>query len=342
MSGARSSSRRCVCALIALISIFTVDQSIALAVHGSGYENAAFFDKGRRVAGYLHRAWTGRQPRRTWPVPAWRRLHRGRTRRFAIRRTSYGARVLIFTGAVQWVTIEAAWQIKEVFGRMRPFQLIEKNDWSPRLVHGQQFVSVGTQRVFLGLFVPLLYLYPALEVALLIVPVFIALARIDENYHFLSDVLASIALACLITVLAVALFKRWIDAKTPIGRPNRDANVGRFRALIGATHVDRRMRISGEAIQMSIKGNLFGAAIAARDVGCEPGVLAGDQDFTFVNHTGVEIHKLYTSPHSSDEWEEDVLGEDTLDDGESLEIRFRSARSPRTGISASKTARAMR
>lgn len=53
-----------------------------------------------------------------------------------------------------------------------------------------------------------------------------------------------------------------------------------------------------------------------------PVVWAGEQDFTLVNHTGVEIHKLYTSPHSSDEWEEDVLGKDTLDDGESIDITF--------------------
>ena len=51
-------------------------------------------------------------------------------------------------------------------------------------------------------------------------------------------------------------------------------------------------------------------------------MLAGQQDFTLVNHTGVEIHKLYTAPHSSDDWEEDVLGEDTLADGESLDITF--------------------
>lgn len=53
-----------------------------------------------------------------------------------------------------------------------------------------------------------------------------------------------------------------------------------------------------------------------------PAAVAGEQDFTLVNHTGVEIHKLYTSPHSSDDWEEDVLGSDTLADGESLDISF--------------------
>ena len=39
---------------------------------------------------------------------------------------------------------------------------------------------------------------------------------------------------------------------------------------------------------------------------------AGDQDFTLVNKTGIEIHSLHVAPHSSDEWGEDILGKDTL------------------------------
>jgi len=42
------------------------------------------------------------------------------------------------------------------------------------------------------------------------VPVFIAIARVDENMHFLSDVLGSIALACIVTLIAAVLFARWI------------------------------------------------------------------------------------------------------------------------------------
>ncbi len=49
---------------------------------------------------------------------------------------------------------------------------------------------------------------------------------------------------------------------------------------------------------------------------------AGEQDFKVVNKTGVEIHKLFVSPHSSDDWGEDILGRDTLDDGESVDIKF--------------------
>jgi len=49
---------------------------------------------------------------------------------------------------------------------------------------------------------------------------------------------------------------------------------------------------------------------------------AGDQDFTLVNKTGVEIHALRVSPHSAGEWGEDILGKDVLSDGETLEIKF--------------------
>lgn len=48
----------------------------------------------------------------------------------------------------------------------------------------------------------------------------------------------------------------------------------------------------------------------------------GKQDFTLVNATGVEIDKVYISPHDKDDWEEDILGRDTLPDGQSVDIKF--------------------
>lgn len=48
----------------------------------------------------------------------------------------------------------------------------------------------------------------------------------------------------------------------------------------------------------------------------------GKQDFILHNKTGVEIYKLYVSPHKADDWEEDVLGRDTLPSGESVKITF--------------------
>jgi len=48
----------------------------------------------------------------------------------------------------------------------------------------------------------------------------------------------------------------------------------------------------------------------------------GKQDFTLHNETGVEIHSLYVSPHDSDDWQNDVLGQDTLAAGESVKVTF--------------------
>ena len=49
---------------------------------------------------------------------------------------------------------------------------------------------------------------------------------------------------------------------------------------------------------------------------------SGKQDFTLHNQTGVEIHSLFVSPHDTDDWQQDILGQDTLAAGESLKISF--------------------
>ena len=56
-----------------------------------------------------------------------------------------------------------------------------------------------------------------------------------------------------------------------------------------------------------------------------PASQSAAQDFTLVNKTGVEIHAVYISPHDGDDWEEDILGRDTLPSGESVDIKFNRA-----------------
>jgi hypothetical protein len=48
----------------------------------------------------------------------------------------------------------------------------------------------------------------------------------------------------------------------------------------------------------------------------------GKQDFVLHNETGVEIHEVYVSPVTADDWEENVLGKDTLPNGDSVKITF--------------------
>ena len=49
------------------------------------------------------------------------------------------------------------------------------------------------------------------------------------------------------------------------------------------------------------------------------------QDFTLINRTGYELSQVYVSPNQSNDWEDDVLGQDTLADGERVAIRFERA-----------------
>jgi|SRR5580692_3882500 hypothetical protein len=46
------------------------------------------------------------------------------------------------------------------------------------------------------------------------------------------------------------------------------------------------------------------------------------QDFKLVNKTGYELKALYVSPSKSDDWQDDVLGQDVLGDGQTVNVHF--------------------
>ena len=65
------------------------------------------------------------------------------------------------------------------------------------------------------------------------------------------------------------------------------------------------------------------ANTTASNTAAAPATSGSDQDFTLVNKTGVIIDKLFISPGDADDWEEDILGQDTLADGSTLDIKFK-------------------
>lgn len=72
-----------------------------------------------------------------------------------------------------------------------------------------------------------------------------------------------------------------------------------------------------------MKAFAFAAAAAAALMFTAPaGAQDAKQNFRLVNKTGYELKALYVSPSKSDDWEEDVLGQDTLDDGQSVNVHF--------------------
>ncbi|MNS38765.1 hypothetical protein D3C72_710260 [compost metagenome] len=66
----------------------------------------------------------------------------------------------------------------------------------------------------------------------------------------------------------------------------------------------------------------FAAAAAAVMLGTAPAAFAGEQDFTIHNKTGMEIVELYVEASSSEEWGDELLGEEALENGGSSEISF--------------------
>ncbi len=71
---------------------------------------------------------------------------------------------------------------------------------------------------------------------------------------------------------------------------------------------------------------LIASAIVAAIAGALTTPLQAEsrQDFLLINRTGYDISEVYISPAKADDWEEDILGsDDTLDDGDQKEIRFK-------------------
>ena len=64
-----------------------------------------------------------------------------------------------------------------------------------------------------------------------------------------------------------------------------------------------------------IAGALLASAMATA-------AFAARQDFTITNHTGHTIMTLNVSPHSDTRWGPDILGRDTLANGERAQITF--------------------
>jgi membrane-associated phospholipid phosphatase len=111
------------------------------------------------------------------------------------------ARRALFVGIVQLFGTTLTGVLKNVFGRLRPFELLQSGDWSHAWFVGGSAFPSGHAGFYFGLFLPLAYLFPRWWWALLMVPWFIAVARIDANHHFLSDVGVSIVIVaglCLV------------------------------------------------------------------------------------------------------------------------------------------------
>jgi membrane-associated phospholipid phosphatase len=127
---------------------------------------------------------------------------------FIARSTRPAGWIFLFVGCSHLVTRVTAGVLKNVFDRHRPFEAIQAGNWDAKFFtgDGNSFPS-GHSAQFWGLFFPLLFLFPRLRLPLLVIPVFISIARVGVNDHWCSDVIASAGLAALITWIFVWVFR---------------------------------------------------------------------------------------------------------------------------------------
>ncbi|MCC6862779.1 MAG: phosphatase PAP2 family protein [Bryobacterales bacterium] len=120
------------------------------------------------------------------------------------------ARLLLFTGLAHVTARFAADIMKPPFSRLRPYEALAAGSW-----HDTWFAPVGNSFPsghavhFWSLFFPLAVLFPRYWKPLVVLPVLISAARVAVNHHYLSDVLASAAVAALIT----AAYARMISGR---------------------------------------------------------------------------------------------------------------------------------
>jgi membrane-associated phospholipid phosphatase len=135
---------------------------------------------------------------------------------FVWKSTRLAAWMLLFIGCAQFATRLTAGTLKEVFHRLRPFEVIQAGHWDWNFFgdRGSSFPS-GHGALFWGLFFPLAFLFPRYRIPFLIIPLFISVARVGVNDHWCSDVVGSIAIAAAITLFFIWIFRMQPATATP-------------------------------------------------------------------------------------------------------------------------------
>ncbi|HEX8262247.1 MAG TPA: phosphatase PAP2 family protein [Allosphingosinicella sp.] len=131
----------------------------------------------------------------------------------ALRRTRRIGWPVLYLALVQALATVAADLSKPPFGRLRPFEAEAAGNIDSWFVGANSFPS-GHVAFYAGLFFPLAVLLPRWAALWMLPPLFVAVARVIENDHYLSDVAASLALA---SALAAALSPLARRGRAPTG-----------------------------------------------------------------------------------------------------------------------------
>lgn len=187
--------------VLTLLSIFVLDQLIASFVQRVGGRSSVILQQGTSflevISGFpIHKFALSYALLATAAIL------------FVWKSTRSAAWMVLFIGCAQFVTRITAGTLKDVFHRLRPFEVIQAGNWDWNFFgdRGNSFPS-GHGAHFWGLFFPLAFLLPRYRLPFLIIPLFISVARVGVNDHWCSDVFGSIAIAAAITLFFIWLFR---------------------------------------------------------------------------------------------------------------------------------------
>ncbi len=202
----------CVAALLLAAGLLGADRPIAEWVRASGIAQARVFDWGLLALDSV----TGL---RTFAL-AWVAIVAGTLALRQQRHLRVGY-ALLAAGIVQLAALHTMMLAKDYFGRLRPYEVLQAGDWSRMWNAGGGSFPSGHSALYFGLLLPLAAACAKRwQRALLIaIPLFVVLARIDLEKHFLSDVSASALMVALYALFAAWLTERWLPP------PSRAASI---------------------------------------------------------------------------------------------------------------------
>jgi membrane-associated phospholipid phosphatase len=196
-------------ALLSLLGVFALDMPFARLVHASGIQ-AWPWDT---AIGYLDDA-TGKTISRFLLGGVLAGLSLLLLAKPATRGPGFA---MLYVALVQLASALVADLAKGVFGRLRPLEALDAVATQPLWFAGGNSFPSGHTAFYVGLFLPLAFLFPRKRWLMLPVPGFVMLARIADLDHFIGDVATSVAIVALFAWSLSLAMARWLDQRS-IGR----------------------------------------------------------------------------------------------------------------------------
>lgn len=177
-------------AAVAALSVWTIDRAIALALQPFAADNGAM----------LHPIVSAIEIVFAFPISKFATglaLVAAALVMFAVARWRPAAWLVLFVGVSHLVTRLIAGVLKNVFLRARPDEALASADRF--FVSGGSSFPSGHAAHFWALFFALAVAFPKLRIPALVLALFVSVARVAVNDHYVSDVIASAAIAAFVT-----------------------------------------------------------------------------------------------------------------------------------------------